>query len=599
MAKTLPKREEVQIEDTWDLTPMYADAKAWEADLAKLDAKADALASYEGRMGESAQSLLEVMQLSDAIGLLIGRVYNYASRLYDQDLGNAKHQAMSAKAMSAYAKAMAKMAFVTPELLTISEDKLQAFYAESEALCLYKHHIDEQIRMKAHVCTPEIEQLLATSMEMRQTAEESYSILCDSDLKFPEITDENGEKVQITSGRFIRLLESEDRRVREETFKAYYSVYQQFNNTMGSLYSGQVKQLCFEAQARAYASTLEASVDGNHVPVKVYHNLIETVNAGLDKLHRYVSLRKKLLGVDELHMYDIYTPMIAGVAEKYPYEKAQALSLEALAPLGEDYLAVVREAYRDRWIDVYENEGKRSGAYSATVYGVHPYMLLNYNGALDEVFTLVHEMGHSMHSYYSNKKQPAVYADYTIFVAEVASTCNEILLLEYLLKKETDVKKRAYLLNHYLDMFKGTLFRQTQFAEFEMRTNEMQESGEALTGEMLAKLYHEINGKYYGPDMVNDDEIAYEWARIPHFYYNFYVYQYATSFCASVAIAHEILEKGEDYVKIYKEEFLSGGCSLPPVELLKKVGVNFETPAPIEAALSVMSGVLDALEKLV
>lgn len=597
MAKELPLREEVDEKDTWDLTPLYKDASQWEEEVLLLSEKSQELGAFHGRTGESAKTLLEIMKRCDEISLLISRVYNYAERLSDQDVSNAAHRAMSARAMSAYAGASAALSFVTPEIIEIDEDKLEAFYEGNEELKLYRNHIGELRRVREHVLSKEAEAIIARSTEMRETAQDTYSSLTNADMTYPEVVDENGEKVRITQGRFVRLLESEDRRVRKETFELFFAEHKKFVNTFASLYAGQVKQLSFESALRNYPSNLEAAVDGNHVPSYVYHNLVETVDQNLDKLHRYVSLRKKLLGVDELHMYDIYVPMIAGVARKYTYEQAKELSLEALKPLGEEYLDVVREAYENRWIDVYENKGKRGGAYSATVYGVHPYMLLNFNGALDEVFTLVHEMGHSMHSYYSNAAQPFVYSDYTIFVAEVASTCNEILLLDYLLSKETDRAVKAYLLNHYLDMFKGTLFRQTQFAEFEMRTNEMSESGEPLTAEGLCKLYGEINAKYYGPDMVNDDEIAYEWTRIPHFYYNFYVYQYSTSFCASVKIARDILTEGESAVKRYKE-FLSGGCSKPPVELLKMVGVNFETAGPIQAAMDVMADILTQLEEL-
>lgn len=353
----------------------------------------------------------------------------------------------------------------------------------------------------------------------------------------------------------------------------------------------------FYARARKYGSTLEAAVDANNVHPQVYRNLVDTVNANIDKMHRYVKIRKRCLGVDELHMYDIYTPMIADAAKKIPFDEAKATVLKALAPLGEDYVAKVKEGFESRWIDVYENEGKRSGAYSAGVYGVHPYVLLNQNDTLDNMFTLAHEMGHAMHSWYSNENQPFIYSHYKIFVAEVASTCNEVLLMQYLLKNTEDKKERAYLLNHYLDSFKGTVYRQAMFAEFEMQTNKMAEAGESLTADALNSLYHELNRKYYGPDMISDDEIAFEWARIPHFYYNFYVYQYATGFSAAVSIAKAILEEGAPAVERYRK-FLSGGCSQAPVELLKIAGVNMEEPGPIQDALDVFDSVMDELEGL-
>lgn len=596
MANELPKRSEVKVEDTWKLSDMFESDTAWEEELNQIKKKSEDLVCMEGKVGESASSLLKVMDLSAELDERISLAFNYAERLYDEDTGNNEHQAMVAKIMSLYADLGSKTAFVDPEVLAIDEKKLEGFYKEEPKLELYRRFIDEILRVKAHRLSTEMEKLVALTMEMSQTPSETFSLFSNADMTFPEIKDEEGQTVRLSHGRFVPMLESADRRVREDAFKQYYSEYKKYLNTYASLYNGQVKQQIFYAKARNYESTLVASVDANNVSPVVYHNLVDTVNKNLDKLHRYVKLRKKYLGVDELHMYDIYTPMISDVAKKYTFDEAKAIVLKALEPLGAEYVAKVKEGFENRWIDVYENQGKRSGAYSAGAYGTHPYVLMNFNGSLDNVFTLIHEMGHAMHSYYSNENQPYIYSQYKIFVAEVASTCNEILLLEYLLKNTTDEKERLYLLNHYLDMFKGTLFRQTQFAEFEMKTNQMVEDGEGLNADNLNRLYHEINEKYYGPDMISDDEIAYEWARIPHFYYNFYVYQYATSFSAAVAIAHDILREGEPVVKRYKE-FLSGGCSDAPVALLRKVGVDLESAEPIQAALDVMAEVLDEMEK--
>lgn len=596
MANELPKRSEVKVEDTWKLSDMFESDTAWEEELNQIKKKSEDLVCMEGKVGESASSLLKVMDLSAELDERISLAFNYAERLYDEDTGNNEHQAMVAKIMSLYADLGSKTAFVDPEVLAIDEKKLEGFYKEEPKLELYRRFIDEILRVKAHRLSTEMEKLVALTMEMSQTPSETFSLFSNADMTFPEIKDEEGQTVRLSHGRFVPMLESADRRVREDAFKQYYSEYKKYLNTYASLYNGQVKQQIFYAKARNYESTLVASVDANNVSPVVYHNLVDTVNKNLDKLHRYVKLRKKYLGVDELHMYDIYTPMISDVAKKYTFDEAKAIALKALEPLGAEYVAKVKEGFENRWIDVYENQGKRSGAYSAGAYGTHPYVLMNFNGSLDNVFTLIHEMGHAMHSYYSNENQPYIYSQYKIFVAEVASTCNEILLLEYLLKNTTDEKERLYLLNHYLDMFKGTLFRQTQFAEFEMKTNQMVEDGEGLNADNLNHLYHEINEKYYGPDMISDDEIAYEWARIPHFYYNFYVYQYATSFSAAVAIAHDILREGEPVVKRYKE-FLSGGCSDAPVALLRKVGVDLESAEPIQAALDVMAEVLDEMEK--
>ncbi|MBO4749195.1 MAG: oligoendopeptidase F [Lachnospiraceae bacterium] len=598
MAKELLKREEVAVENTWKVEDMYATAQDWEKDLEEIAALTDQIVALEGKLSESAANLKKCLELDAACGQKLELAYNYAQRLFDQDQKNTKHQAMTAKVMNLYAEASGKTAFVQPEIIALSDEQMDAFYQAEPGLELYRIEIDEIRRRKAHCLSAEMEKLIAQTMEMGQVPEDTFSILNNADFVFPEMQDDKGETVRITHGRYGTLMECADRRVRKEAFEKMYSVFKQFNNTLASLYNGQVKMLIFNARARKYANTLEAAVDRNNVSPQVYMNLVNTINDNLELLHRYVRLRKKCLGVDELHMYDIYVPMIEGVAKVVPYEEAKATVLKALEPLGEDYLAKLREGFANRWIDVYENEGKRSGAYSAGAYGTHPYVLLNHNDTLDSMFTLAHEMGHALHSCYSNENQPYIYADYKIFVAEVASTTNEILLLEYLLKNTTDKKERAYLLNHYLDSFKGTVFRQTQFAEFEMKSNALCESGESLNAENLNEMYYELNQRYYGPDMISDEQIAYEWARIPHFYYNFYVYQYATSFSASVAIARSILSEGAPAVERYKK-FLSGGCSKPPVELLKIAGVNMETAAPIEAAMKAFEEILGELENLV
>lgn len=439
---------------------------------------------------------------------------------------------------------------------------------------------------------------MAATGGMQQTPQEVFALFSNADLEFPEITDENGEQVRITHGRYISMLSSKNRDVRKAAFTGLYSTYDKFQNTLAALYSGQVRQLMFKAKARGYSSTLEAAVDANNVSPRVYENLVEAVNENMDKMYRYVNIRKKCLGVSELHMYDVYTSMIAGADRKVPFEEAKETVLKALAPLGERYVSLVKRGFDNRWLDVYENQGKRSGAYSAGAYGVHPYVLLNYDDTLDNMFTLAHEMGHAMHSYFSNETQPFLYSRYKIFVAEVASTCNEVLLMEYLLGRTEDKKERAYLINHFLDSFKSTVYRQTMFAEYEKITNAMAEQGESLTAEVLKKVYYDLNCKYFGPEMVSDEEIAYEWCRIPHFYMNFYVYQYATGFSAAVAIARRILKEGQTAVDDYMK-FLSGGCSKSPVELLKIAGVDMTTKAPIQAALDVFGELLDEMETLI
>lgn len=599
MAQELISRDQVREEDTWNLKDLFKSEADWEADIKFCQDKIAELVKFEGKVCDSAATLLKVLDLYSTIDEKLEHVVFYSARLFDQDQGNSKHQSMYQRMISMAAQFESKVAFITPEIIACDSAKLEGFYKEESGLDLYKKFIDEIVRLKEHTLSAELEKVVAMTTEMSNTPNDAYCAFTNVDIKFPFIKDENGEEVELTSGRFVHLfLESADRRVREDAFKAYYQVLKDHINTIAATYSGEVKQRLFHSRVRNYKSNLEAAVDANNVSPQVYENLVKTVNANLDKLHAYVSLRKKCLGVDELHMYDIYSPMIADVAKKVTYEEAQKTICEALSVLGDDYVALLKEGFENRWIDVYENKGKRGGAYSATAYGCHPYMLLNYAGSFDDMFTTAHEMGHSMHSYYTNKTQPYIYADYKIFVAEVASTCNEILLLEYLLKNCTDKKERAYLLNHYLDSFKATVFRQTQFAEFEKITNEMVEKGESLNAENLSSLYKDINQRYYGPDMISDDEIAYEWARIPHFYYNFYVYQYATSFCAAVAIAEMILTEGAPAVERYKK-FLSSGCSDAPVELLKIAGVDLTTPAPIEAALAKMGKIVDELASLV
>ena len=597
MARELPERSEVKTEDTWNLADIFADKEEWEKAVACVTEKTAGLREFEGHVGDSGQSLKAVLDLTTDISKNLYLVYEYAQRLWDEDQANQEHHAMAARMETLIADVQEASSFIDPEIIEIDDERLESFYADTEGLELYREYIKETVRVKAHRLSAELEKVLAMTAQMRNTPGEVRQIFDNAELVFPEIEDENGEKVRVTHGRYIRFMESADRRVRREAYEAMYNTYKSFENTYAAVYNGQCVQQNFIAKMRKYDSTLEAAVDCNNVPSDVYRNLVASVHKNLDRLHRYVSLRKRIMGLDELHMYDVYTPIVPGIAKEYTYEQAKEISLEALKPLGEEYLERVRRAYAERWIDVYENRGKRSGAYSAGTYGTHPYMLLNFSGNLDSVFTLVHEMGHSMHTMYSCENQPFVYSDYVIFAAEVASTVNEVLLLKYLLKNTDDRSEKIYLLNHFLDMFKGTFFRQTQFAEFELRSNEIVENGGNLTAENLYELYKEINTKYYGPDMQEDDLIGYEWSRIPHFYYNYYVYQYATSFSAAVAVADDILKEGAPAVERYKR-FLSGGCSKPPVELLAGIGVDMTTTEPFDKAAAVMGDVLDEIEKL-
>lgn len=597
MSDRLPKREDIDVEMTWRLEDIYPDEALWEKELQEARTLAADIRKYEGRLGESAQNLYQALKLYDDCSLKLDRVAGYASMRHDQDAGNARCQELELKAQSAAVRISEELSFIEPEILAIPDDVIARFYDEVPEIAGYDVTIREIRRLRDHTLSKEMEQLLASAGEMAQTPSNGFGMLANADLKFPSATDSEGNEVVLSNGRFVPAQMSADRALRKDAFEKFYTRYSEFANTWAALYDGQVKQQIFYARARRYASTFEAAVGANNVDPAVCDRLIDSIRRGMSPMHRYVSLRKKMLGVDELHMYDVYVPMVADYDRKFSYEEAKTLSLEALAPLGEEYLSIVKKAYEERWIDVYENEGKRSGAYSSGVYGVHPYMLLNYTETLDDVFTLVHEMGHSMHTWYSEHAQSHLNSQYRIFVAEVASTTNEILLLEYMLARAGDTRERAYLLNHYLECFKGTVYRQTMFEEFERRTNAMAEAGTPLTAGALCEIYLELNKLYFGGDMVSDPLIAYEWCRIPHFYYNFYVYQYATSFSAAVAIAHRILEQGEAAVKPYLE-FLKSGCTQDPVSLLKIAGVDLSTSKPVDEALEVFERVVAEMEEL-
>lgn len=597
MIKVLPKRSEIKEEYTWNLKDMYADNELWEQDLSVIDALSQELAKTEGKVTASAKDLLYVLETKANLEQKMMLAMNYAQRLYDQDQKNTEHQAMTQKVKGLLVNCNSATAFVIPEILAADKAVLDAYIEELPALELYRKQIEEIQRKKAHSLSAEIEKLVAMTGEMSQTASNVYTILNNADMEFPEAVDENGNKIKVSGSHWFGLLESADRSVRKDAFEKFYSAYKKHSNTVAALYDGHIKQRIFHAKTRNYENTLEASLYENNVPSKVYYNLVDTVNKNFDKMYRYVNIRKKCLGVDELHMYDVYTPMIPNVAKKISYEEAKATVLKALAPLGEDYLAILQEGFDNRWIDVFENEGKKGGAYSANAYGIHPYVMLNHNESLTSMFTVAHEMGHAIHSYYSDKNQPYIYARYKIFVAEVASICNEILLIEYLLANTTDKQERMYLLNHFMDTCKGKIFRQTMFAEFEMKAHRMVEAGESLTAQNVNALYLDLNKKYFGPDMICDEEISYEWERVPHFYNSFYCYQYSTGFSAAVAIAHAILEEGAPAVERYKK-FLSGGGSMPPVELLKIAGVNMEEPKPVQDALDVFDKIMDEMESL-
>ena len=590
-------RSEVPEEFTWNLGDMFESDAAWLAEYEALKVYPEKLSAFRGRLGESAAELLAFMKLSDEIDLRVTVLYGYASCKSDQDTANGTYQDYRGKAMATFIAIDGASAFSTPEIMEIPDDTMERFYKDESELETYRRVITKLRRRREHILSPECERILAAAGEMAETPENIGSVFRNADITFPDVTDSQGNTHKLTGGSFVPLLESPDVTLRRNTFETYYNRLGEFKNTVASILDGQFKQLRFFADARKYGSTLEASLDRTEVPTEVYHNLIAAVHANLDKMYRYVSLRKKLLGVDELHMYDVYTPIVADAAEEITFGQAKETVLEALSVLGEDYIALLKEGFNNRWIDVYENVGKRGGAYSSGNSRPHPYVLLNHKNNLDSQFTLAHEMGHALHSYYSCKNQPVCTSNYVIFVAEVASTCNEILLMRHLLGKTTDKRGRAYLINHFLDQFKGTVYRQTMFAEFELMMGKMSEAGETLTAEKLCDKYLELNKFYFGPDMVSDQGISLEWARIPHFFYNYYVFQYATGFSAACAIASRILELGEPAVKDYKK-FLSSGGSTDPISLLNIAGVDMSTPEPVNAGLKLFGELIDEMEEL-
>lgn len=596
MAKKTPLRSELPVKDQWALEDLYATDELWQKDLKQLEASGDALGGYAGKISQSAKELLAYLCLNDETTILAERLGNYAMRRSDQDTGNSYYQGISGQFMSVYIGCMQKLSFETPELLSISDETMEQFYQDEPELELYRRHLTRIRAQREHVLSAAEERLLAAANQMAQAPADVYTVFDNADLKFQPAEDANGEKHTITQSSYIPCLESPDRVLRKNAYESYYASYDQFRNTCAGLLNAQVKQLQFYADMRKYASPLDASLAATEVPTSVYHNLIETVHQNMDKMYRYVALRKKILGVDELRMYDMYTPLVADADVHIAFEDAKKTVLEALSCMGEDYINILKEGFDNRWIDVYENVGKRSGAYSAGT-PVHPFVLLNYSGTLDSQFTLAHEMGHAIHSYLSSKTQPTVYSDYVIFVAEVASTCNEALLMEHLLKKTTDKRQRAYLINHFLDQFKGTLYRQTMFAEFELRIATLNQQGTTLTADVICDEYRKLNALYYGPDVVQDDQIALEWARIPHFYRNYYVFQYATGYAAAIALSRKILKEGKPAVEQYLG-FLSGGCSKTPIELLKGAGVDMTTAEPVNAALSLFGELLDEMEAL-
>lgn len=589
-------REEIDSKYKWDLSSMFPSDEAFEAGLEELKAYCPKLLAFKGKISTSAQALLEYLQLEDQMNLLLYKIINYAERKSDEDTRVAKYQAYVANATSAYTQVGEATSWFAAELLAIPAESVEKFYAEVPALEFYRRKLNKILNQREHTLSAEEEALLARAEELAVQPTNIFSMFDDADLTFDDAVDSEGKTHKLTSGSFVPLLMNGDRVLRESAFKQLYSRFGEFRNTSAAILTSQVKNLQFFSSSRKYASSLEAALAENEIPVEVYNNLIDAVHQNFPAFYKYVDLRKRVMGLDELHFWDVYTPLVDDVDMKFTYEEACDLIVKALAPMGEEYVGLVKKGLESRWVDVYETPGKRSGAYSAGGKGMNPVMLLNFQGGLDDVYTLIHEMGHSLHTYFSSHNQEITYSDYSIFVAEVASTCNEALLSHYLLEHETDPARHAYILNHFLEGFRGTIYRQCMFAEFERDINQMNADGVALNAEVLSERYGKLCAEYFGPGIELDEEIKLEWSRIPHFYYNFYVYQYCIGFSAAIALSQRILSKGEPAVKDYIG-YLSGGCSKTPIELLRGAGVDMATPDPVNAALKYFGELVNQLEQ--
>lgn len=593
----LRKRQEVPKEDTWDLEAIYPNLEAWEKDFAAVKDGIPALAQYQGRLGESADVLFSFLRRRDDLSIILEQLLVYAYRRRDEDTTVSRHQGMADRVSTLASQCSAAIAFVRPEILALAAETLERWLAEHDGLSEYAHYLRDMMREKEHVRSAEVEVLLAQMGDLARAPGEIFDMLNDADLKFPVIRDESGKEIELTQGRWGRFRESKDRRVRKDAYEALYSAYRSHRHTAAATLGAHVKKNVFYARARKFDAVLDMVLHANNVPATVYHSLISTVHANLDALHRYMRLRKRLLGVETLHHYDLYVPIVPDTERAYPWQESVETVLAACAPLGESYVSIAREGFAQRWADVYENEGKSSGAYSSGSYTTYPYMLLNHQDNIESLYTLAHELGHSMHSYFTRKNQPYIYGDYTIFVAEVASTLNEALLTDYLVKTSHDEAFKLYLVNRHLESIRTTLYRQTMFAEFELAIHTMAEREEPLTVDALCELYSDLNKKYYGPDVVPDEDIALEWSRIPHFYMNYYVYQYATGISAAEALSQQVLTEGAPAVERYLR-FLGSGSSDYSIELLRRAGVDMASPAPVQSALQVFAGLVDQMEQL-
>jgi oligoendopeptidase F len=595
--KTLPKRDEIDIKFKWVLEDIFQTNNIWEEDFNTVKALAKEIQSFKGTLGKESSNLLRCLKAQDKISSLAEKLFVYARMRRDEDNSNSVYQSLADRASALLTEVAASTSFIVPEILSISDKTLETFLNRDSGLALYKTFINELSRQKKHILSEREEEMLALTSDISHTAKDIFTMFNNADIKFPVIKDEYGNDIEVTKGRYIQLMESKDRKVRESAFKALYSSYEASRNTIAAMLLSNVKKNKFYSSIRKYKSTLEYALDDDNINTVVYDQLIETIHRNLPVLYRYLELRKKVLGVDELHMYDIYVPIIEQPKSNISYDEARKLVFDGLSPLGEEYTGFLKKGMESGWVDVFENQGKTSGAYSWGCYLSHPYVLLNYQGTTNDVFTLAHEMGHALHSFYTNNTQQYIYSEYKIFVAEVASTLNEALMTHYLLNNSTDKKEKAYLLNHHLEEFRGTIFRQVMFAEFEKIIHGKIENEEALTTDDLCSIYYDLNKQYFGDGVEIDKEIAIEWSRIPHFYNSFYVYKYATGFSAAIALSSQILKEGKPAVDRYIN-FLKSGNSDYPLELLRKAGVDLSTPEPTEAAMRHFEETLKELEEL-
>lgn len=595
----LPKRQEVPKEHTWNLESIYQNDEQWEQDFKKIEAVIPQLAQLSGTLGEDGESLLDALQQRDEASKLLYQMYVYVHLRHYEDMTNPRYQALTDRAASMAARVGAATAFFEPEILAIPDERLDEFFQSVDALGVYKHELSEIRRQREHIRSAEVEALLASAQEVTRSPDDIFGMLVDADLKFPVIKDDQGNDVELTHARYVPVfMESKNRDVRRSAFEALYNTYGSYRNTIGTSFASHIRSRMFFAKARNYKSTLHAALEPNAIPISVYTNLIETVNDNLHHLHRYMGLRKRMLQLDELHMYDLFTPLVSNIDVKYSYDEAREIVVAGIAPLGKDYVNQMRHGlYEGRWVDVYENVGKRSGAFSWGAYTTQPFIMMNYQDNLDNVLTLAHELGHSMHSFYTRRTQPYVYGSYTIFVAEVASTLNEALLTHHLLQTTDDRLLRMYVLNDQIEKLRATLYRQAMFAEFEYEVHRRMEAGEALNSDTFSEYYHDLNKRFFGPEVVVDDLLRLEWSRIPHFYSSFYVYQYATGIAASTALSKQILSEGQPAVDRYLK-FLSGGSSKHSIDLLKDAGVDMTSPEPVAQACQAFGDLVTQMEQL-